>query len=210
MASCLPNFLLSGPRGRARSHRGPLSVKCRPKGPENQGATCFRAAFSRMLGCKPSLRPAPDCSQRREPDLAQNVQRRGVSLKTGRTGARRASDRRVPLAANAGSPLSRLASMCLNTRNQDGCRRRGLAGGWLRAVSLAAARLQPTLEQGEAPKRSNPRAESISDGNARGDSGAVGCDYARLMRRSPVTAGRTDCERQARRDSAHVNRPSSY
>ena len=28
--------------------------------------------------------------------------------------------------------------MCLNTRNQDGFRCRGLAGGWLRAVWLAA------------------------------------------------------------------------
>jgi hypothetical protein len=75
--------------------------------------------------------------------------------------------------------------MCLNTRNQDGFRCRGLAGGWLRAVWLTAARLQPTLEEGKAPKPSNRRAESVSGGNVCGDSGAVGCDYAQLMRRSP-------------------------
>lgn len=39
---------------------------------------------------------------------------------------------------------------------------------------------------------------------------AVGRDDARLMPRSVVTAGRTDCARQARRGSARANRSSSY
>ena len=76
---------------------------------------------------------------------------------------------------------------------------------------VRCGRLQRTLNDGQADRRGQlPWRESVGDWNVCGDPGAVSRNDSRLTRHSAVTAGRTDCERQARRDSVRVNTSWSY
>ena len=95
--------------------------------------------------------------------------------------------------------------MCLKMRSLP-----AVAGG-VRSPQLAASavvrrsRLQRTLKDGNADRPGKlPWRESVGDSNVCGDPGAVGRNDSRLTRRSAVTAGRTDSERQARHGSARA------
>jgi hypothetical protein len=148
-----PNFLLSRPPGPACSHRGRLCRQSCSKAREIQGATPPDApsdslAAGRVETCV-RLQPTPE----RRP-AGQRGNPHDVHLIIGKTGASRANDRTRPTLESPHWVARRCAEESETTRGTSMVQaQNGLATNCV----VCCGRLQRTLKDGQADRRSNCR-----------------------------------------------------
>ncbi len=209
--SALPNFLLSGPRGPARGYRGRLCVQSCPKVPEDQGArlsgnvTLTALAAGRLSDLRPVAANA-------EAELGRKrANPHGVNPIISGTSPLLAYARNSRLAANVG--ISLMAPRVDGLEKSEACRRR-----WWRGLALVRRKRRgspqpPAVNAGRwsgARTWQLPWPESIGDGNRCAARVRLAATTRGSRGAPPVTAGRTDSERQARHGSARASKSSSY